>query len=149
VRQYIYSLFLFLFLFGIDRYVKSVFVAGFELDGSCISLTLAYNTGVAFSSFQFLGSYLKYIQMAVLSIFIFYIFKQKLYRVFCFPIVLLFTGAVSNIYDRFIYHGVVDYIYWHCFFEFAIFNLSDVFIDVSIVIALYYLWSNKKLNSLL
>jgi signal peptidase II len=32
--------------------------------------------------------------------------------------------------------GVVDYVFWHCGFDFAVFNFADVMIDVAVVLIL-------------
>ena len=45
--------------------------------------------------------------------------------------------------DRFIHGGVVDYVAWHKWFEFAVFNFADVMIDLAIVI---FLWQNLKIS---
>jgi signal peptidase II len=50
---------------------------------------------------------------------------------------LLYAGGLSNILDRFTYGGVVDYFYWHHWFEFAIFNIADVMIDLAVVIIIF------------
>jgi signal peptidase II len=42
-------------------------------------------------------------------------------------------AGLSNVADRFIYGGVVDYVYWHCGFNFAVFNAADVMIDIAVV----------------
>jgi lipoprotein signal peptidase len=39
----------------------------------------------------------------------------------------------SNLPDLFVHGGVVDYIFWHYGFEFAIFNLADALIDCSLM----------------
>ena len=44
----------------------------------------------------------------------------------------IFGAGVSNLTDRFIHGGVVDYVFWHKWFEFAVFNFADVAIDVAI-----------------
>ncbi len=36
---------------------------------------------------------------------------------------LILGGAIGNLYDRFTQGGVVDYVYWHCGFDFAVFKL--------------------------
>ena len=46
---------------------------------------------------------------------------------------ILFGAAIGNLYDRFVYGGVVDYVYWHCGFDFAVFNFADVMIDLSVL----------------
>jgi signal peptidase II len=129
----------------IDQYIKSLFVNGYERPGECISLVLAYNKGVAFSMFAFLEGNLKYIQIAFLTIGAIYLYlKQELFSNYYLPIALLYAGAISNIYDRFIHIGVVDYVYWHCGFDFAIFNLADVLIDIAIVLMLVKVYMEEK-----
>ena len=132
------SFLIFIVLFIVDQYIKSIFVDGFEKHWECISLVLAYNKGVAFSMFAFLQEYLKYIQLSILGAGVIYLFKNKdIFNTYFIPISILFAGGLSNILDRFIHEGVVDYIYWHCWFDFAIFNFADVIIDIAVVLILY------------
>ena len=139
------SIVLFISLFIIDQYIKFLFVDGFELKGDCISLVLAYNYGVAFSMFAFLQENLKYIQIAIMLIGIGYLYKNKnIFSSYYIPTALILAGGVSNIYDRFIHGGVVDYVYWHCGFDFAIFNLADVLIDLAVVLILYINYQENK-----
>jgi signal peptidase II len=131
--------------FFVDQYIKTLFVDGFEKQGECISLVLAYNKGVAFSMFAFLEGNLKYIQMAMLTIGAIYLyFRKDIFKIYYIPLALLFAGGISNIYDRFIHEGVVDYVYWHCGFDFAIFNLADVLINISVALILYISWQEDK-----
>ncbi len=125
----------------IDQNIKMLFVHGFYWDSSCISLELHYNKGVAFSMFAFLGPYLKWIQIALIASIVGYIFYERHLERYAFPLGLLVGAAVSNLYDRFIHGGVVDYIAWHCGFDFAIFNYADVMINIAIVwiVITYYL----------
>jgi signal peptidase II len=53
------------------------------------------------------------------------------------PTGILIGAGLSNVYDRFNHGGVVDYIYWHCGFNFAIFNFADVMIDLAVVWILF------------
>ena len=145
LNKYLKYFLLFTFLVAIDQYIKYIFVNGYGLDGNCISLVLAYNKGVAFSMFAFLAQYLKYIQISILIGGIIYLINNKdtLNR-YILPITMLFAGGISNIFDRFIREGVVDYVYWHCGFDFAIFNLADVIIDISIALILYISYKYEK-----
>ena len=109
-----------------------LFVDGFRYYTDCIDLILVYNKGVAFSMLSFLDEWLKYIQLVMVSgVLIYVIYLKKL--CFAFPTGLLLGGAFSNIYDRFIHGGVVDMVYWHCGFDFAVFNFADVMIDIAVV----------------
>ncbi|MBA1438013.1 MAG: lipoprotein signal peptidase [Epsilonproteobacteria bacterium] len=119
-------------VFIVDQNIKSLFVDGYRYYGECIDLVLVYNKGVAFSMFAFLDGYLKYIQILfVLGVFGYVVYLQKL--CYAFGAGLILGGAISNIYDRFIHGGVVDMVYWHCGFDFAVFNFADVMIDVGVV----------------
>ncbi len=139
------SIIIFVILFIVDQYIKLIFVNGYEARGECISLILAYNYGVAFSMFSFLQEYLKYIQICLLlSGAVYLAVKRQLFEVYYIPAALLLAGGVSNIYDRFLHGGVVDYVYWHCGFDFAIFNLADVLIDISVVMILILNYREDK-----
>ena len=139
---------LFIVLFSLDQYIKFLFVNGFELRGECISLILAYNYGVAFSMFSFLEGNLKYIQIAIMLGGVIYLYLNKdTFMEYYIPLSLLFAGGISNILDRFIHGGVVDYVYWHCWFDFAIFNLADVLIDIAVVLILIISFRNSKKES--
>jgi len=119
-------------IFIIDQNIKSLFVDGFRYYTDCIDLILVYNKGVAFSMFSFLEGYLKYIQLVLVFGVLGYVFYlRKL--CYAFPVGILLGGAFSNIYDRFIHGGVVDMVYWHCGFNFAVFNFADVMIDLAVL----------------
>ncbi|MDB2562035.1 signal peptidase II [Sulfurimonas sp.] len=119
-------------IFIIDQNIKMLFVDGFRYYTECIDLILVYNKGVAFSMFAFLDEWLKYIQIVLVFGVLGYILYMR-QVCYAFPAGLLLGGAFSNIYDRFIHEGVVDMVYWHCGFNFAVFNFADVMIDVAVV----------------
>lgn len=133
----------FLGIFIIDQNIKTLFVEGFRWYSACIDLILTYNKGVAFSMFAFLEEYLKYLQIALLVGIAVYVYKTRPLA-YAAPIGLFMGAGVSNIYDRFIHGGVVDYVYWHCGFDFAIFNLADVAIDVAVVWVLFLAYKEHK-----
>lgn len=118
--------------FIIDQGIKELFVDGYGLEGQCISLELHYNKGVAFSMFAFLGTYLKWIQGTLILGIISYLFTSGLVKKYSFPLGLLMGGAMGNLYDRFIHNGVVDYIYWHCWFDYPVFNYADIMVVIGV-----------------
>jgi signal peptidase II len=119
-------------VFIVDQNIKTLFVVGWRYYTDCIDLILVYNKGVAFSMFAFLDEWLKYIQIVlILGILIYILYLKEV--CYAFPAGLMLGGAISNIYDRFIHGGVVDMVYWHCGFDFAVFNFADVMIDVAVV----------------
>jgi len=118
--------------FIIDQNIKMLFVEGYYRAGECIDLELHYNTGVAFSMFSFVGPYLKWIQSLLIVGILYYILKEGYLKRYAFPLGLLIGGALGNVYDRFVHVGVVDYIAWHCGFNFAVFNYADIAIDLAV-----------------
>ncbi|MFH0709847.1 MAG: signal peptidase II [Pseudomonadota bacterium] len=119
-------------IFVADQLLKTLFVEGFRYYTQCIDLILVFNKGVAFSMFAFLAESLKWIQLALLAGVVGYTLwlKQKCYLI---PVGIMVGAGLSNVADRFIYGGVVDYVYWHCGFNFAVFNAADVMIDIAVV----------------
>lgn len=106
------------------------------LKGSCIDLELHYNRGVAFSMLEFLGDNLKFVQLILIGGILFYIFYEGYVKRYALALGLIVGGALGNLYDRFIHEGVVDYVAWHCGFNFAVFNYADVMIDLGVFIIL-------------
>ena len=132
--------------FMVDQAIKQLFVeGGYYLEGSCINLELHYNKGVAFSMFAFLGEYLKWIQIVMVSLVLGLVVYEGYLKKYAFAIGLIVGGALGNIYDRFYHEGVVDYVAWHCGFNFAVFNYADVMIDlgVGLILLLSFLEGRK------
>jgi signal peptidase II len=119
-------------IFIIDQNLKQIFIEGFRYYSDYIDLILVYNKGVAFSMFAFLQEWLKWIQLVLIVGVGFYIIslKKSCYAV---PSGILLGAGLSNVYDRFIHGGVVDYIYYHHWFNFAVFNFADVMIDLAVL----------------
>jgi signal peptidase II len=119
--------------FIIDQNIKMLFVEGYYHQGECIDLVLHYNKGVAFSMFAFLGEHLKWVQSLLILFILYMIFHEGYIGRYPFPLGLLIGGALGNLYDRFLHEGVVDYVAWHCGFNYAIFNFADVAINLAVV----------------
>ncbi|QOR61841.1 signal peptidase II [Sulfurovum sp. ST-21] len=135
--------------FIIDQNIKALFLEGYFRPGTCIDLELHFNKGVAFSMFAFMGPYLKWIQAVLIAMILFYVLKEGYMKRYAFPVGLLIGGALGNLYDRFVHEGVVDYVAWHCGFNFAVFNFADVAIDLAVVwiIIMVYLFPEKTKTS--
>lgn len=133
------AIILFVIIFIIDQVVKYGFAnLNWDVDGPYMSLKLAYNYGVAFSMFSFLEENLKYIQLGIIFAVTIYLLKNKeVFAEYYLSVALLYAGGLSNILDRFTYGGVVDYFYWHYGFEFAIFNIADVIINIAVALIIY------------
>ena len=150
-QKVVLSIIIFVALFTIDQIVKFGF-ANFDwnVKGPYMSLELAYNYGVAFSMFAFLAEYLKYIQLAmIVGGFVYLLKNTNVFYEYSLPITLIFAGGLSNILDRFTYGGVVDFLYWHYGFNFAIFNFADVMINIAVALIIFKQikeWLNEKKN---
>ena len=145
MRTYIIFILLVVGTFIVDQNLKVMAmeaVNGVEystiLTGSCIDLELHYNRGVAFSMLEFIGDNLKWVQLVLIAGIIFYIFYEGYVKKFALALGLIVGGALGNVYDRFIHEGVVDYVAWHCGFNFAVFNYADVMIDMGVALILLF-----------
>lgn len=132
-------------IFIIDQNLKALFLDGFRWYGDYFSLILTYNKGVAFSLFDFLEEHLKYLQLILIAGVCVYLSMEKLFfKEHVLAIGIITGAALSNVYDRFIHGGVVDYFFWHYGFEFAVFNFADVMIDLGVVFILWRSWRSSK-----
>ena len=98
-----------------------------------LALYRTYNTGIAFSSFSFVGDKGLVAIAAAVILFVLYLAwrtgpEDWIARI---GFALIIGGALGNIIDRATYGHVVDYILFHTpVWSFAIFNLADAFISV-------------------
>ncbi len=140
----------FLLIFGTDQAIKYAILEGFRYESSIIDIVLVFNKGVAFSLLSFLEGSLKYLQiLLILGLFIFLMRQIELFKAHTIEFGMVFGAGVSNILDRFVHGGVVDYVYYHYGFDFAIFNLADVVIDVGVgVLLLRQFFFKQKQNKI-
>ncbi|MBE0491518.1 MAG: lipoprotein signal peptidase [Sulfurospirillum sp.] len=132
-------------VFFIDQNIKTIFLDGFRWYGDFFSLILTFNKGVAFSMFAFLQEDLKYMQLILLlCIGMYLVYEKQLLSRYALSIGIILGAGSSNLYDRFIHGGVVDYIFWHRWFEFAVFNFADVMINVGVISALLVAYMRGK-----
>jgi lipoprotein signal peptidase len=101
---------LFLFLITLDQVSKSVVLQKFN---SLVSLNQNGTWGIMPAWISISG---------LAAIAIYFYFQKKLEL----PLVIILAGGISNIIDRLLYNGVVDFI--KIFDWFPTFNLADVFI---------------------
>ena len=135
----------FICIMCVDQAIKYLFThGGLSVKSEWIDLVLTYNRGVAFSMFAFLGEYLKIIQLAlIVGIFGYLIGERAMLARFSTELGIILGAGASNVLDRFIHGGVVDYVFWHKWFNFAVFNFADVMINLGVVIILLRLLIKK------
>ena len=98
-------------------------------------LTLAKNTGAAFSLLE--NQIIFFILIGVLVIFyIFnYLIKDKISTLEKISYIFLTGGIIGNLSDRIIYGYVVDYLRFIIFgYNFPIFNLADICITLGVIL---------------
>ncbi|AFJ81091.1 lipoprotein signal peptidase [Helicobacter pylori XZ274] len=140
----------FFLIFGVDQAIKYAILEGFRYESLMIDIVLVFNKGVAFSLLSFLERGLKYLQiLLILGLFIFLMCQKELFKNHAIEFGMVFGAGVSNVLDRFVHGGVVDYVYYHYGFDFAIFNFADVMIDVGVgVLLLRQFFFKQKQNKI-
>jgi signal peptidase II len=135
MRAYAIFLFALIGVFFIDEGLKNLFyIEQFNWQSKCISLELHLNRGVAFSMLEFLGDNLKWLQLFLVALLAYFAFIEGWLKKYPLWLGFIAGGAAGNLYDRFNIGAVVDYVYWHCGFDFAVFNFADVMIDLGIAL---------------
>ena len=123
----------------IFKYLAQIFLSGknyllFKEFYKGIGLHLEKNENIAFS-INIPLAVLIFVILVVL-VYLFYVlyisYKQKPHNYFSlFYLTLIIAGALSNLFDRFIYGAVIDYIH---VFLWPTFNLADVMIVAGVVL---------------
>ena len=139
-----------IFFISLDRLAKTYFSNTRDvipIINSYLSLNYAENLYIAFS-IPITPNFIKYLSLS-LGLFIagsFIKFFKERRQIYAFPLFLLILGSFSNIFDRFRYGFVIDYIDLKYF---AIFNIADSMIFTSIIILSYYIYTIDKKKEIL
>ena len=98
-----------------------------------LALYRTYNLGVAFSMMADMEGWFIVTMRLVIVAFVIWLWrKTDKDRTFAhLGFALIIAGAAGNIFDRFLYGHVIDYILFHTdTWSFAVFNLADSFITI-------------------
>jgi signal peptidase II len=135
-----------LFLLAIDRLGKT-FAWNFLTDShievtNFFRLALSVNRQIAFS-LPINGAWaLTLIAIALIILFKYFLYFKKINRpTASLLILILIISALSNLYDRLLYGGVIDYLE---ITNFSSFNLADVLISVSVGLLILILIKRKE-----
>lgn len=102
-----------------------------------LALFRTYNTGIAFSMFNFLDEQWLIALTLIIMAFVGWLWwRTEPHRWLArLGFVLIFGGAIGNLIDRAMLGHVVDYILFHTpGWSFAVFNLADSFITIGAVL---------------
>ena len=143
-------------IFLIDRiskiYVISLdkkFLGSEIFSSNYLNIYLVWNEGIAFGLFSFdegkFYDFLTIIITLILLIILYLIFKSKGFAKYA--LLMILGGALGNLFDRFFYKAVPDFIDFHIGnLHWFIFNVSDIFITLGVVgmIILEFIGNNKR-----
>ena len=147
-----------LFIFLIDRISKLYVIHqdklsfGSEIYSSkFLNIHLIWNEGIAFGLFSFGGSFfynvLSSIILLIIIFLFFYAFKHN--GIKKYSLLMIFAGALGNLFDRLYYKSVPDFIDFHFQnYHWFIFNVADIFITLGVIFMIFleFTGNNKKEN---
>ena len=141
-KNFYISLILIILIFILDR-VSKVFVIYWTdknlvteiFSSKFLNISLIWNEGIAFGFFSFNQEYLynllTLIILLVVCIVLVMIIKNEGYKKYA--ILMIFGGAIGNLYDRVFFKAVPDFIDFHIGeFHWFVFNVADIFISIGV-----------------
>ena len=112
-------------LFAVDRLLKLHFVS---------TGTYILNRGIAFGVISANPELVIVSHFLLTSLLIYYLYKTRLDNLAKNSIFLIISGSISNLIDRFMYNGVVDYI---SLWIFPKFNLADIMVVLGVLLLIF------------
>lgn len=156
VYQFLYYITIGILIF-LDQYTKHWAVVRLKGNSPIIVidkiLEFSYleNRGAAFGSMQGKQTFFIIIT-SILMLFLVYVLykvpKTKYYHPMIVTVVVLISGALGNFIDRVSNHYVVDFIS-AVFIDFPIFNVADIYVTCSMILAVFLLLFYYKDEDLL
>ena len=141
-KNFYISLILIILIFILDR-VSKVFIIYLTdknlvteiFSSKFLNINLIWNEGIAFGFFSFNQEYLynllTLIILLVVCIVLVMIIKNEGYKKYA--LLMIFGGAIGNLYDRVFFKAVPDFIDFHIGeFHWFIFNVADIFISIGV-----------------
>ena len=113
-----------------------------------INIYFIWNKGIAFGLLNFedqlIYTFISYFIVFISLIILFFAFKNRDHTGFFFAMIL--GGSLGNLFDRFKYSAVPDFIDLHVGnFHWFIFNVADIFITAGVICLIFVeLFYNKK-----
>ena len=153
---YINTIIVFL-IFILDRFSK-IYVVNLDkvnyspelYKSKFLNINLIWNEGIAFGLLSFDQSNFYNLLSLLIAIIVLVIFFMiiKNDNVKKYPLLMIFAGAIGNLYDRIVYKAVPDFIDFHIEeFHWFIFNVADIFISLGVFcMILFELIDNSKNN---
>ena len=140
----LYLNFIIIFLiFILDRLTKLYVIYLDKINSSSeifsskfLNIYLIWNEGVAFGLFSFnennLYNFLTIFILIIIFLILYMISKNSGFKKY--SLLMIFGGALGNVFDRIIYKAVPDFIDFHVGeFHWFIFNVADIFITFGVI----------------
>ena len=157
-KNFYINLFIIFSIFIIDRITK-IYVIGVNGKNSYedlysskfLNINLIWNEGIAFGLFSFSQNNLYNLLTLIISIIIIVILKMIInsYGIKKYGLMMIFGGALGNLFDRIFYKAVPDFIDLHFYgFHWFVFNVADIFITIGVfcLILVELFFNNKNTN---
>ena len=132
-------------------YLDKKFLGSEIFSSKFLNIQLFWNEGIAFGLFSLkqgkLYNFLTIIIMILIILILYLAFKSN--GIKKYSLLLIFGGAIGNLYDRIFYNAVPDFIDLHIGnFHWFIFNVADIFITTGVIfmILLEFTATNNKLK---
>ena len=157
-KNFFINSFLVFLIFLLDRLSKiyvidlnNKFLGSEIFSSKFLNIQLFWNEGIAFGLFSLkqgkLYNFLTIIIMILIILILYLAFKSN--GIKKYSLLLIFGGAIGNLYDRIFYNAVPDFIDFHIGnFHWFIFNVADIFITIGVIfmILLEFTATNNKLK---
>ena len=147
LKKFFSNFIILIIIFLIDRVSKLYILKLAEVENtvdiyvtSYLNLFLIWNKGVAFGLLSVDESLLYNIVTAIIVIIVLIILlmitrSEGLEK---YALLSVFGGAIGNLFDRFYYSAVPDFIDFHIAgFHWFIFNIADIFITLGVICLIY------------
>ena len=145
-------------IFIIDR-ISKIYVINFNIKNSStelytskfLNINLIWNEGIAFGLFSFSQKNLYNFLTLIITIIILVILKMIIDNqgIKKYGLLMIFGGALGNLFDRLFYKAVPDFIDFHIEeFHWFVFNVADIFITIGVIIMILFelILDNQKNN---
>jgi len=153
-KSFAINFFLVIIIFLLDRISKFYVILKSETNLSSglfsskyLNINLIWNEGIAFGLFSFeeksYYNLMTFIIILITLIILWFVTKTKKLEKMAF--LMVFGGALGNVFDRLYYTSVPDFIDIHIGdFHWFIFNVADIFISLGIIILITLEFYPKK-----
>jgi len=155
-KKFLINSFLVLLIFSLDRiskiyvaYLDKKFLGSKIFSSKFLNINLIWNDGVAFGLLSFDQASLYNLLTILIILIIFFILVMiiKSSGLKQFALIMIFGGALGNVFDRILYKAVPDFLDFHVGnFHWFIFNIADIFITLGVIFMIMLEFINNKEN---